>query len=793
MSTTFDAVFSSWPAQPWLATILLLTAVIYWRGWRVLRRRDPARWRTGRLSAFVGGLATIYFALASPIEAFSPLLLQVHMLQHLLLMMVIPPLVWLGAPFLPLLRGLPKEIRRHWIAPLLHWRPLRQLAAAITHPVTAVVIFVAVLWIWHLPGPYETALANDAWHKVQHAFFLAAGMIFWYPVVRPFPARPAWSTWWLVPYLLFADVQNTLLSAWLTFSDHVLYPYYLHMPRLGGFSALDDQAAAGVIMWIPGSLVFLFPLAWIGVELLQGRKGKWGMGNAEWGTPRQQALIRSPHSPLRIPHSALKPIDLLRLPFVGPILRWRWTRLLVQLAVLLVVAAVIVDGLFGTQVGAMNLAGVLPWIHWRGLVIIGLLVAGNVFCYGCPFLLPRTVARWLFRGLGGRAWPKALRTKWLAVGLLAIFLWAYEALSLWNSPWLTAWIAIAYFAGALVIDSIFRDAAFCKYVCPIGQFNFVQSLISPWEVRVREPAVCTSCHTHDCIRGNKAAPGCELHLFQPRKIGNLDCTFCLDCVQACPHENVGVIAVMPTKSLWRDGPRSGVGRLSRRFDYAALAIVLVCGAFANAAGMVGPVVDGQRKISEAFGFSSTFFVTTFFYVLCLFVLPAICIAVATTASRWLGLPKMSRLGVCNQTLRETVGHFAWSLAPLGFAMWMAHYCFHFFTSFDAVVPVTQQFASRFGMASLGPPNWVCSCCRGAPDWLLKAELLMLDVGLLASLYAAWRISWGLVSPQADSHRDVRWQALKAAAPWMVLLVTLFALGVWILLQPMQMRGMLPGG
>ncbi len=109
--------------------MLVLTAAVYWRGWRWLRRRDSKRWTAGKLTAFITGLATIYLALASPIEAFASLLLQVHMLQHLLLMMAVPPLIWLGAPFLPLLRGLPKEIRRYWIAPLLRWHFLQNLAA----------------------------------------------------------------------------------------------------------------------------------------------------------------------------------------------------------------------------------------------------------------------------------------------------------------------------------------------------------------------------------------------------------------------------------------------------------------------------------------------------------------------------------------------------------------------------------------------------------------------------------------------------------------------------------------
>ncbi len=137
-------------------------------------------------------------------------------------------------------------------------------------------------------------------------------------------------------------------------------------------------------------------------------------------------------------------------------------------------AIVIVDGLFGPQVGAMNLAGVLPWIHWRGFLVLGLLAAGNVFCMACPFMLPRTLARrWLPARL---RWPRRLRSKWPAVILLVLFFWSYEAFSLWDSPWWTAWIAIGYFVLSFVIDGVFRGASFCKYLCPIGQFNFVQSL-----------------------------------------------------------------------------------------------------------------------------------------------------------------------------------------------------------------------------------------------------------------------------------------------------------------------------
>jgi ferredoxin len=438
----------------------------------------------------------------------------------------------------------------------------------------------------------------------------------------------------------------------------------------------------------------------------------------------------------------------------------------------LLAAVVILDGLTGPQAGVMNLAGVLPWVHWRGFLILGLLSAGNVFCFACPFTAPRTVARrWLNPR---RSWPRPLRSKWLAVALLALFFWAYEAFSLWDSPWWTAWIALGYFAAAFVVDAFFRGAAFCKYVCPVGQFNFVQSLVSPLEVKVRDPAVCSACRTRDCIRGRDGIPGCGTGLFQPRKAGNLDCTFCLDCVHACPHDNVGILAVTPAAGLWRDTLRSGLGRLSRRPDVAALVLVLVFGAFANAAGMVAPVARQLDRLGSLLGQTSPLLATTLFYVAALVVVPALAVGGAADLSRrWGGLTG-SRL--------EVATRFAYTLVPLGFGMWLAHYGFHLLTGYDAVVPVTQRFAADWGWTGAGDPEWSCACCRPVQGWLTRLEILALDFGLILSLYAGYRLA-GEGSPRP----------LRALAPWAMLMVFLFAAGIWIIFQPMQMRGMLPGG
>ena len=234
MSPLIDGFLRSWPFEPWLDLGLLLPALVYYRGWLVLHRRDPTHWNGVRLACFLGGLATLFLAMASPLEPFAALLLQAHMIQHLLFMMVAPPLLWAGAPMFPIIRGLPSAVRIYWVVPLLRSTTLRRLFGWLTHPVVALPVFVGVTWVWHAPAVYENALRSSGWHTLQHICFLGSALVFWYPVIRPYPSRPRWSPWLLFPYLILADVQNTVLSALLTFSDRVLYPHYALIPRLGG-------------------------------------------------------------------------------------------------------------------------------------------------------------------------------------------------------------------------------------------------------------------------------------------------------------------------------------------------------------------------------------------------------------------------------------------------------------------------------------------------------------------------------------------------------------------------------
>ena len=167
------------------------------------------------------------------------------------------------------------------------------------------------------------------------------------------------------------------------------------------------------------------------------------------------------------------PFDLMQVPGLGSLFRWRYARPVLQAPLLVISIVMILHGLLGPSLAPKNLATTLSWLHFRGLLALILLCAGNFFCLACPFMLVRQAARRFFKPRF--AWPRALRNKWLSVTLFVLILFSYELFDLWSSPWWTAWLIIGYFLSALIVDGLFTHASFCEFVCRIGQFNFVGS------------------------------------------------------------------------------------------------------------------------------------------------------------------------------------------------------------------------------------------------------------------------------------------------------------------------------
>ena len=495
--------------------------------------------------------------------------------------------------------------------------------------------------------------------------------------------------------------------------------------------------------------------------------------------------------------------DILRWPLLGRFLKWQHARTAMQAPVLLFTMLIVFDGLLGPQLAPKNLATVGVWLHYRGLVVLALLVAGNLFCMACPFMLPRQAARWLRERFwsGGRSVPAMLRNKWLVLALVLAFFFIYERFSLWASPWLTAWIVLAYFAVAFAVDTIFRGTAFCKYVCPLGQFNFFGSLISPLEIKVREPATCAACRTKDCIKGNLTplppSPddnttvvgrggvryGCELWLFQPRKVGNMDCTFCLDCIHACPYDSVGIIGRVPTSELWRDPFRSGIGRFSQRLDLAALVALFVFGSFINAFAMIRPVYALREQIGRWLGRASPTLELAVIFLIGLIVLPALALIVTGLATR--ALARRPGEPLRSEPIGGVISRYVYALVPLGFGMWLAHYSFHFLTGGLTLVPVVQSFLADIGLFG-GAVQWGLGPVVPG-DWLFPIEAIFLYAGAFASIVAALQIAQHHLGIAQNGDPAV---AIEAAAPWIALTLLLLVAGLAILVQPMEMRGTL---
>jgi cytochrome c oxidase assembly factor CtaG len=257
-----------WEIPLWTTVALALTAIIYLRGWTLIRKTRPVSFPAWRLVCFLGGIFSLFLATASPLDTLDEKLLSAHMGQHFLFMSVAPPLLLLGAPTIPLLRGSPQIILHRLFGPILriHW--LRYLGRFLTRLKPAWLAMNIAYIVWHIPGPYELAVRSENWHNIEHACFFFTSILFWWPVLRYWPGTRSKLSWMLIPYLLAADIVNTGISAFLCFAGRPVYPSYVTETNPLGLSPLNDQVAAGAFMWVFGSIVFLIPAVFITLQIL---------------------------------------------------------------------------------------------------------------------------------------------------------------------------------------------------------------------------------------------------------------------------------------------------------------------------------------------------------------------------------------------------------------------------------------------------------------------------------------------------------------------------------------------
>jgi putative membrane protein len=265
-----------------LVLALLLTELLYLRGWlhpRSVSVRVIPDWR---VISFSLGLFLIWMAVGSPLAALDEQMLTVHMIQHLLLMTFAAPLILLGLPLKPLLHGLPQQFEQSIVAPLFHRPLLKRFGRVIGRPAFSWLAATATLVGWHVPAIFTLALQSGAWHLFEQATFLVAGLLFWWPVVQPWPNAPAEPRWSILLYLFLATLPCDILSAFLVFSERVAYPVYLSASRQSGLSVLADQQCAGALMWTCITIVYLVPAATLSTRLLAPRDSRADLAQSEF-------------------------------------------------------------------------------------------------------------------------------------------------------------------------------------------------------------------------------------------------------------------------------------------------------------------------------------------------------------------------------------------------------------------------------------------------------------------------------------------------------------------------------
>ncbi len=483
-----------------------------------------------------------------------------------------------------------------------------------------------------------------------------------------------------------------------------------------------------------------------------------------------------------------KGFDLLQLPLLHQFIRWKYARLVFQLPLLALTIFVLIDGFSGRQLAPRNVATTSVWLHYRGLVVLALALVGNAFCAACPLMLTRGPTKLLVKLIPHKLnFPKNLKNKYFVVAFLLVYFFSYEYFDLWASPYLTAWLVVGYFTAALVVDTLFPAGTFCRYVCPLGNFNFVLSSASPTQITAIDHNTCRNCKGKPCLHGRESFaedrklskatfiplseiknsngqgyfPGCETDLFVPTIQSNMDCTNCFNCVRACPYDNVAFRLRSPTWELTK-APWARRGRLA----VMLMGVLLTFYGLMNAVGMINPFFQLSTWLAIKLNTDSEALILGIFFV--------------STALLGLGITTLAAyfadlLGQGKANFKAAFMRWGYVSLLLGIGFWTTHYLFHFLTGAFSIVPVFEHFFYYRGFNI--DPNWQLS--KVAPiSWLFPINAGITSMYTLLALYVTASIAI----------RDFGRRGVLAMWPMLIYVLVFAALAIIVLAQPMEMRG-----
>ncbi|GAB4542008.1 MAG: cytochrome c oxidase assembly protein [Anaerolineae bacterium] len=287
MDPVLRAVLLSWDLRAEVILSLVLAGSLFARGWWRLRRRTngQAALATGwRLAAYLGGLVILGLALMSPIDVLGGQLFFMHMIQHLLLVMIVPPLLLIANPLPFFMWGLPGRLRRQVGSALNRRTRVRRILYVLTAPGLVWMAFVAVFLGWHDPNAYNAALRSDFVHDLEHMTFFSTAMLYWWYVIGAGPRLRSPSRAARLAFLLVTVPVNMAAGVTISFASQPIYTYYTSVPRLWDISVMLDQMIGGVIMWIPGSMMYLLAALILISQLVQTEANKAPLPETEWAS-----------------------------------------------------------------------------------------------------------------------------------------------------------------------------------------------------------------------------------------------------------------------------------------------------------------------------------------------------------------------------------------------------------------------------------------------------------------------------------------------------------------------------
>jgi cytochrome c oxidase assembly factor CtaG len=269
-----QAASASWSISISATVTTVATVLLYFRGWRRLRRSSPEVAAGCSPSNFIGGMLVLWVVIGSPLSALDHALLTFHMVQHLLLMTIAAPLILMATPGVAFFRGVPYPVRRA-ARTIICSAAARRIGRSLTHPIVCWLIGTGAVLAWHVPRAHELSMRSHSWHVVQHVTFFVAGLLFWWPVVNP-GSGPARLPRFSAPlYLFLATLPCDALSAFLAFCGRVVYPSHESARPMFGLTPLTDQECAGALMWFWVTIAYLLPAIVITVRMLSPSGAQW--------------------------------------------------------------------------------------------------------------------------------------------------------------------------------------------------------------------------------------------------------------------------------------------------------------------------------------------------------------------------------------------------------------------------------------------------------------------------------------------------------------------------------------